>query len=217
MIFPRYQVARILKGKMTETRRRIPDGQEECRYRKGRSYAVQTPKGAEAARFLVTEVPERGFLHDVDDQAAARMGYATAGDYFEWWREQYGDGPLIEIPVWVIRFELDLSERPSFLAAHAGRLARGDYTHNEADALDAGDRVPAPLLTEFAEDNDRRFRSNRRGFLEQQLSDEKAALERQLDRVKHLAGRSGADVRSDMRVIERRLAAISDKILDQAA
>lgn len=147
MIFPRYQIGRMLKGRMTETRRRIQPDEEECRFQPGRSYAVQNPKGRSLTRMLVLEV-DRGLLSDVDDDAAQRMGYATAEDYFEWWREQYGDGPLIEIPVWVIRFELDTVERPRYLAAHAGKLARGDYTLTAADALD-GD---APAIDEATQE-----------------------------------------------------------------
>lgn len=213
MRFSRHQIGRLVKGHVTETRRRI-DGDKKCRYKRGRSYAVQTPKGKTVTRLAITQEPERGFLHDVDDRAAQRMGYATADDYFEWWREQYGDGPLVEIPVWVIRFELDPIARPRYLAAHAGKLAKADYTSNAAHSLDGVEAVDEAwqdrFSTEGAQDRVARIADYERRIRERPLHEQ---LEDALDE----ARRSGVDTAQYEESIAKRIDRIRARTRRQAA
>jgi hypothetical protein len=63
----------------------------------------------------------------------------------------------------------------------------------------------------------RRRDTLRRGWLDQHLLDERASLEQRLDRARELARQRGIDVRQDVRIIERRIAAIERKATRQDA
>ncbi len=109
MIFKSRLTKLILAGKKTQTRR-PRRGEEECRYHAGRSYAVQPGRGKESiGRILITEVREE-MLHELSQADAIREGFRTTEEFFDYWRELYHEGPVgLEVPVWVISFELDRS------------------------------------------------------------------------------------------------------------
>lgn len=115
-------------------------------------------------------------------------------------------------PCWIITFHRDPVEQPRYPAA----IGRGDdrgYTTSPAEAVDAaavGDDWLKLFAAESAQDNARR-----RGEIEDDLLAERRHLGRRLMNAKALARDRGVDVNSDLRVIERRIAAIENKIRRQ--
>ena len=104
MIFKPEMAEKVLSGEKTETRRPVNVGQP-CRYRVGRSYAVQPGRGKHAiGRIGVVEVREES-LREVDDAAAVREGFADSAEFIRYWFELYGSA-LSWAPVWVVRFRL---------------------------------------------------------------------------------------------------------------
>jgi hypothetical protein len=84
------------------------------------------------------------------------------------------------------------------------------YTTNPARAIDDLEAVDDKTLRRYADEARERDKA-RRGWLDQQLLDEKASLEESLVRAVKLARSRGVDVRSDVRVIRARIAAIEKK------
>lgn len=106
MIFRPELVDRILAGAKTQTRRVVrPD--RPCRYRPGRTYAVQpgrTRRGV--ARIRITAVrAER--LSRITAADARAEGFDSIPAFFEYWDHLHGPSSNRPIDVWVISFVLD--------------------------------------------------------------------------------------------------------------
>lgn len=103
MIFRPELVEKILAGEKTETRR--PAGSFECRYKPGRTYAVQPARTKPGvARILVKEI-RREELGEIRHSGALREGFRNVTDFLIYWEKLYGRVDLLQ-EVWVIRFEL---------------------------------------------------------------------------------------------------------------
>lgn len=106
MIFRPELSEKILAGEKVETRRAVKEGEVECRYKAGRTYAVQpgrTKRGV--GRILIKEV-RRERLGDIHHPGALREGFHDVRDFLDYWRRLHG-GVDSEQEVWVIRFELE--------------------------------------------------------------------------------------------------------------
>lgn len=108
-------VRKILAGEKTETRRPVnyenpnsPWHSSGCRYRPGKSVAVQETRGHLASKALgrisiVTCHQER--LGDLNRSGARREGFDSLDAFFAHWAELHGDVDR-EQKVWVLRFVL---------------------------------------------------------------------------------------------------------------
>jgi uncharacterized protein YhfF len=84
MIFQPPLVQQIRAGKKTQTRRPAKDG-EPCRYREGKSYAVQPGRGQSATcRIYVTAV-RRETVGEIAFTDARAEGFPTTDDFKTYW------------------------------------------------------------------------------------------------------------------------------------
>lgn len=115
MLFSPDLVEKILRGEKTQTRRRRhgenPTGQrdgwvdEPCRYKAGRTYAVQPGRGKKAvARILIRSVTAQAMCDMSDDDVRAE-GFRTRDEFVSKWLSMYGKGSWLD-PVWRITFEV---------------------------------------------------------------------------------------------------------------
>ena len=111
MIFRPELVNLILRGQKTETRRPVKSGETECRYKVGRTYAVQpgrTKAGVARIRILSARKERLGLVTDED---AEREGFTARNDltprqeFLNYWLVLYGRLDEDQ-EVWVIRFKL---------------------------------------------------------------------------------------------------------------
>lgn len=201
MIFKPRLARLVLAGKKTQTRRPVKAGEETCRYHEGRSYAVQPGRGKpQVCRIKILEV-RRELLHEITYPDAVAEGFRTRDEFFDYWRELYKTGPLIEVPVWAIRFCLD-DDAPRLLA----QRSEHGYTTEERLALAAergaeAEAVPTQVLDRFARRNRER---EAEGWIEK-----RAELERILAELPK-------EAQAEVRVIRRRIEAI-DRRLRSAA
>lgn len=119
MIFTADLVEKILAGEKTQTRRprsgSNPTGErggwldEPCRYKPGRTYAVQPGRGKKAvARIHVLSVKPEA-LCDMTDEDVRAEGFAARDAFVAKWLSIYGHGNWLD-PVWRIEFELSRAE-----------------------------------------------------------------------------------------------------------
>jgi len=93
----------VLSGKKTQTRRRAI-GKTPCRYRAGRTYAVQDGRGRRAlGRIRVLSVALTPVAHMTPADATAE-GFASPASFWEWWTNRYGD--IRDQWCWRIEFEV---------------------------------------------------------------------------------------------------------------
>jgi hypothetical protein len=130
----------IRQGRKTQTRR--PVGTEPvCRYREGKSYAVQPGRGqAAVCRIMVTEVRQER-LGDIAFMDARAEGFQTTEDFKAYWiaihektwlehetamlnEAENDDGVILDRDTWLMRRSLDMFHRPrrGNLPSHADRL-----------------------------------------------------------------------------------------------
>lgn len=115
-------------------------------------------------------------------------------------------------PVWVVTFELATDE-PRFLAP-AGRSHDSDehgYTIQSNHALEPVEVVSPAVQAEISREGRERGRVQR-GYLDQQLLDEKETLEERLAAARRIAHRRGVNVHAEVRLAERALRSIERKI-----
>lgn len=112
MIFAPDLAEKILAGEKTQTRRRRT-GQtvtgvwvdDPCRYRPGRTYAVQPGRGKKSVgRILVRSVSAEAMCDMTEDDVRAE-GFRTHGEFAAKWLSMYGEGSWLD-PVWRIEFEV---------------------------------------------------------------------------------------------------------------
>ena len=131
---------------------------------------------------------ERSLLHQITDDDARAQGFADSFELFDWWIERHREGcghrlPRfpdlhVEVPVWLVRFELDASHRPRLLAARS----QHGYTADPREALpeepEAIDRATLDHYAKEARDADADRESKRHERWEKMSAAEKvSALE----------------------------------------
>lgn len=155
--------------------------------------------------------------------SALRRAGAVTLDDGQWQREENAealagvarfDRRWADKIVWVLTIEVE-RDTPRFLADR--RRSDDDYTTSAALALPDD---PTPEVIDIAAQAQysaeaRERDALRRGWLDQHALDEKRTLEEQLAHLRQLAKRRNVDVRTDLRVIQRRLDAIKRKIDEQ--
>lgn len=104
MIFRPELAQLVLDGKKTQTRR--PVREPECRYKVGKTYAVQPGRGKAALGRIYVESVERAQLGEIGGGDAIREGFPTREDLFEYWRGLYGTLDLAQ-RVDIITFRLE--------------------------------------------------------------------------------------------------------------
>lgn len=223
MIFKPEHVRLILAGRKTQTRRHVKEGEERCRYRPGHSYAVQPGRGKpEVARIRVLDV-RRVFLHEIDEADARAEGFKPNGErsardaFLGVWWELHHEGPGREgspeypilIPVWAITFELEQEEQPRFLRPKSGYTADPhEALPDEPEALDAKtlNLMAAASARDLAERYEQIVQARRKLDLADRLRELESA-----------AQSAGIDISKDMRVIERRVGSIEQRLRARAA
>lgn len=123
MIFKPELVKRVNEGRKSQTRRPVRPGEDECRYRPGKAYALQPGRGRKAVgRITVLEV-RRESVGGISLRDAKREGFRTIDEFKAYWAELYGVFDDA-VEVWVISFTRgDLADRPRFPSAGAPREA----------------------------------------------------------------------------------------------
>lgn len=127
MIFQPPLVQQIRAGKKTQTRRPAKDG-EPCRYREGKSYAVQPGRGQSATcRIHVTAVRQE-IVGEIAFADARAEGFPTTDDFKTYWvsvhdrawlehekamldEAELDDGVVLDRDLWLARRSLDMFER----------------------------------------------------------------------------------------------------------
>lgn len=110
MIFNPHLILPILRGVKTQTRRPTKPGKAgapyaPCRYRVGRTYALQARRGGRAIARIHVDNVRREPLEAITDRDARREGFADRAEFFSYWLELYGRIDLRR-DVWVITFEV---------------------------------------------------------------------------------------------------------------
>lgn len=216
MIFKPRLAHLILVGKKTMTRRPVREGELECRYQVGSTYAIQRGRGKPAVgRLRVLSVHEE-LLHEMDPLDALAEGFRSRDEFFDYWRELYGTGPLIKVPVWVIAFELVGTDEPRLLhrdsmrgytsdPKQAFRTTEGKTSSaGQGDAAESLTAVPHPELEDsepecvdeqslarFATESEQ-DRVARQARYEQRVKER--ALEDRLAEARALAAEQGTDI-----------------------
>lgn len=115
MIFSPDLAEKVIAGQKTVTRcprtGTNPSGEpggwidEPCRYKPGKTYAVQPGRGKRAiGRIRVLDVrPE--LMTDLDDDEARKEGFKNTREFVAKWLAIYGKGSWLDI-VWRIEFEV---------------------------------------------------------------------------------------------------------------
>lgn len=106
MIFKPELIQKILSGEKTVTRRPLKAGEYECRYKVGRTYALQPGRGQRAVGRILVKAATPGFLEELRTTREARLeGFESVGDFLAYWARLYGEPVYLNQPVWRIRFE----------------------------------------------------------------------------------------------------------------
>lgn len=232
MIFQRELCHKIVQGKKTETRRPVKPGETQCRYRLGRSYALQrawpqrdpddeqpAPRGrAEtlATRIIIQAAHDEP-LGDLDDAGARAEGFKTTDEFFDYWRKLYGVEDVdVDQRVWVIHFTVD-NHRPRLLTpASRPHGSEHGYTSKPEEALPDEPEVidRGPLKPWFT--NSEKVRAAAQRDLDAQRLRPLTPEERYRE-LREMAKARGIDVSNDEKAIGRRLDAIERKVRRAAA
>ena len=164
---------------------------------------------------------ERSLLHQITDDDDKAQGFDSAFALFDWWIERHREGCghrlrgfpdlHVEVPVWLVRFELDVSHRPRLLAARS----QHGYTADPREALpEEPEAVSSEVLKSFAAENRARFEGQRG---DRQHREEAKKIGRRARELRLRAARQGLDVAAEVRGIERQLDAIEQKLKQRAA
>jgi hypothetical protein len=148
MIFAPELVKLIRARRKTQTRRRA-DG-DACRYRQGRTYAVQPGRGKRSvARITVEDVRDEP-LGAIRYPDVRREGFHTTAEFVAYWTRLFGEFDP-HLRVWVISFALgDVLDHPRLLIARSGTTL-GDYTDITVKAMHhEGEAVPENDQSRFA-------------------------------------------------------------------
>ena len=116
MLFKPDLVEKILVGEKTQTRRPRhgdnPTGErggwidEPCRYKVGKTYAVQPGRGKKAVgRIRVLRVTPEAMCDMTEDDVRAE-GFESRQAFVNRWLEMYGEGNWLD-PVWKIECEVN--------------------------------------------------------------------------------------------------------------
>ena len=203
MIFKPVLARAVAAGRKTQTRRPVRPGEKTCRYREGRTYAVQPGRGKPGLariRILHTELQQLG---DLTYQDAKAEGFRTRDDFYAYWTDLYNiSEPDLAQPVWAIRFQVD-TDPPRLLHKDSSRGYTSDprlAIRDEPEAIGEADL--------------RRLHSARHAA-EQQHRQERSIAAR-LREAQARARRNGVDISPELAALERQLAAIRAKLGDAA-
>lgn len=200
MIFRPELAKAILQRKKTQTRRLATA--KTCRYRAGKSYAVQPGRGKTAVcRITITDVRLEA-LGEITLKDARKEGFVTTDEFRDYWASLYGrfDPDLM---VWVLSFQFgDQTDTPRLLAARPG-APHGDYVSNphlslrdEQEAVSAAETERYGKLA-HARDHSRRLKAVAEA--------KKLPLGQRLERLDDLKRRQRFDISRELRVIEQRV------------
>lgn len=201
MIFKPDLARAILAGRKTATRRPVKPNEQECRYKPGRSYAIQMGRGKEAVgRFVVVEA-QMATLGQFTLEDAKAEGFKTQRDFFDRWMEMY-DHIDPSQAVWVITFSLE-SDPPRLLhkdSSHGYTDKRHDAMHDEPEA------IPTALQNAYAEEGRAGVRRDRSAAWQESRS----RLVGEIERLRSLD--LGAHTVKDIAAIEARVRSLDRKL-----
>jgi len=202
MIFQPRFVRLIFKGRKTQTRRPVKEGETHCRYKKGRTYAVQRGKGKAAVAKIKILSVEMERLGDICYKDARREGFKTRDEFKESWKDIYGEYDADQ-EVWAISFALEADE-VLLLAADSSH----GYTDEPRYALEGEpEAVPPDEVANFTKSVEakKRFQVQRSDEMQaREIRSASLALEKKLVE----AHRSGKNVKGTIETIKAEIAAL---------
>lgn len=217
MIFKPELAHQVLIGRKTQTRRPIKEGEQTCRYRRGRTYAVQSKRGGKSMGRIKVLAVERQRLEEITAQDAHAEGFKHRIAFFRYWEKLYGSVDYQQ-KVWAIAFVaveeglfLGPASRPGYvtdplMAPRADQATEPEHVRRREPEPQV---VPPVVQEQFSREAGRRDAERKREVWEQERRHLLGSMER-------LGSEMGLEVRRELRVIERRLAAI-DRKLERAA
>lgn len=105
MIFQPDFAQLVLAGRKTQTRRRLTaENAESCRYKVGRTYAVQDGRGRPALGRIriLSAVPV--LVDQLSHEDAIAEGFENPNLFWQWWTRRYGN--IVGQWCWRIEFEV---------------------------------------------------------------------------------------------------------------
>lgn len=225
MIFSPKLAHLILAQKKTQTRRPVKPGETECRYVVGRTYAIQRGRGKKSVGRLRVLGVRRELLHELKPLDALAEGFKSREEFFTYWRELHKTGPLMEVPVWVITFELVKNEdmrllRDSPFAGYTSEpehamLAGEGNSDPELGAEPEPEGVDERTLAQYASESEQ-DRVARQARQERRVRER--ALEDRLAEARAIAREQGTDISRLERRIAKGVEALERKVhQDRAA
>lgn len=160
---------------------------------------------------LVTEI-RRERLDEISPVDVLAMGYQDRDELFDQWRARYNTGPLARPAVWVVSFER--TEAPPLLLQAIG-LGNDDYTRSPSrEVEEAGEPVDERSQHKITEEA--HLNAGQMAAINQARR-EQYELEQRLERAREEAELRGVDISSPMRVIERQLVKIEQRVYEGKA
>lgn len=153
-----------------------------CPYKIGNSYAVQSIQHQEGIPRISSEkcrvrvvATWQSSLDRLTDEDAKQEGFDDLSQLIAWWRQKHNEGPMMDVPLHVVRFELDHEERLRYL----GKVG---YTHSAAMAIPEseaaiGEGLQERYSKEAQSRHTERETERRERWEAQRLSDRVRALE----------------------------------------
>jgi uncharacterized protein YqfB (UPF0267 family) len=211
VIFRPELVKLINQRKKTMTRRIATT--KTCRYRPGHVYRVQPGRGKRGVCSITISDVRLEALGLLTLRDANREGFRTRQDFMDYWAGLYGKFD-VDIPVWVISFQLgEMVDVPLLLAATPG-APHGDYVHQSFLAM-AGE---PEALTQFQTAPyvvQARARDLGRAGGKLQVSRDNIAAEL-ADMRAHLVDEPDRDIARTVRALEHQLASLDRKLRSAA-
>jgi hypothetical protein len=231
VIFSRQLAHLVLAGRKTQTRRLVKDSDAGvCRYRPGHTYAVQSRRGGPSRGRIEILSAEEQLLGDITFEDARAEGFRSREEFFAHWAEERGrvqPGELDEldpaeraevlkriadepVSVWKITF------KPTEDVRFLHRDSSHGYTHNPHQAMAFGEEAGRVEPEPEPVDEETQHRITRAAHEKAADEQREAWLEQReriagsIDHLKKLG--MGKSVVSELRVIERRLAAVDRKL-----
>jgi hypothetical protein len=223
------RVHKLLQGKVTKL---VMPGSSSAPYRASRRQQVNVRRRREALTWtdavgdhdrgyaldsegkghVVVIAQERVLLGSLTADVAQAAGFGSLRDLKQWWKGQ-GRTWDDNREAWVVTVEPDRAHRPEFMSRPIPGK-QGDYTMSRHRAIDEAERVEDAYLADFAKQGRQNHAATEVERLEGELANARDKA-REWERTLELAQEHGLDVRSDKRAIDRRIAAIQDKLRQQ--
>lgn len=217
MIFSAKLARLVIEGKKTQTRRRIKPGEDYCRYKAGRDYAVQVPapkdskaraRTKEGVRIEVLDVRSEP-LSGITYEDALAEGFKSREEFFDYWCHLYGERADLGELVWVIAFKAQL-DIDRYLHVDSSR----GYTNRRRDGLP--DEPPAVDEETQERITENSLHTYNLVHAEQLAKRDIRSLGEKLQRARADAAKKGIDISPDVERIKAEVEQLRQKIGEAA-